>query len=207
MFNYTNILIQEIYDFQYNISEKNSQYLNILNNKKDNNILDTKENLSIFISQQIVEDLNVILKLTSFNVNQRYIDYIIRGLVEQVIEYKYVLKNNLINEYLGVTLAAENNISENISDIIKQFRNINGHRYLKPNMMEMAKDIGESITQDEDSSLYGIFSIFSEQSHNSYYSEYLSYFDNKQVEKGLTYFQLNMICIIISKFLTTYNNI
>ena len=51
--------------------------------------LATKENISILISEYILEDCKEVIKLISENNKRRYVYNIIRTMCESIIEYKY----------------------------------------------------------------------------------------------------------------------
>lgn len=194
-------------DLDNHIFYKNMYLKGILKHKK-NNIIANKENLSIVISFGLIEDLKTILLLNSNSSQKRYIDYIIRGLVEQVIEYKYLIKNsNLIDEYFGSKINNEDGIK--FDNPVKGLKNLGGNRYVKgrKKIGYMAKDIEEDKDTNEKLSLYSIFCICSEEMHNSYYKAFLDMIENKYDNTSLTKFQLTLINIIINTFIETYDNI
>lgn len=201
-----------IESLQEHIFSINERHLIILKNTNSNKIIGTKENLSITISSEILKDLETILKLNYITAEERYIDYIVRGLVEQVIEYKYLISNEkLIEEYFGgkINLEEELDIESNRFNAIKELKKIGGNRYHRgrKKIIDMARDINEYKSTDETLSLYDIFSMSSDEIHNSYFKEYLDGFENSQDKRSLTEFHVTIIFIIIKKFLETYDQV
>lgn len=191
---------------EYDVENFNNKFMDTLKNKNDNNIIATRENLSIFFSEGLIEDSSTILSLHASKFSKRYIDYIIRGMVEHVIEYKYLIQNEtLISEYFG------SKVKDKKSNITKMMRNISQDRYEngKLDVKAMAKAINEDLTygKTKEMSLYDIFSIISGQSHNAYYHSYLYLSENKGEGIGLDTSHIIYLITIISKFMEDYKKI
>lgn len=130
----------------------------------------TQETLSLWVSNCLIEDIDTIQHLKDSGFSNRYIDAIIRNMCEQVIEYLYIMKHQeLIPIYFGRNLKEEFDEQEDLFEIIKQTGQARfGNR---KSVKEMAKDIGECISDGDKISLYDIFSIKAELEHNSYFHE------------------------------------
>ena len=81
------------------------------------------------------------------NFHQRYGNLILRNVLEQLIEFLYVMKNpHHAEEYLGLTIRLEE--IERKNSVVKKEELFGNGRYNKeldgrPTVSEMAKDIGE----------------------------------------------------------------
>ena len=102
---------------------------------------------------------------------------IIRNMLEQLIEFLYLLKNpHHAEEYLGLTI----NFDElnRKRSLVKKEELLGEKRYNKegncrPSVAEMAQDIGEKSSNNQNLTLYKLYQILSEQCHNSYFSSLL----------------------------------
>ena len=131
----------------------------------------------------------------------RNANLIIRNMVEQLIEYLYLLNHqNLIKEYLG----------ENIPNI-KTMKGLNLSKVLgkerfackREHVVSMAKDIGR-YKNNEGMTLYDVYCVLSEMCHNSYFISLLDdYRKDKSdtVEMALSTIQIQLIQIILSMIL------
>lgn len=108
------------------------------------------------------------------NFPQRYGNLILRNMLEQLIEFLYVMKNpHHAEEYLGLTIRLEE--IERKNSVVKKEELFGNGRYNKeldgrPTVSEMAKDIGEKSSGNGSLTLYKLYQILSEQCHNSYFS-------------------------------------
>ena len=108
---------------------------------------------------------------------RRYGNLIIRDMLEQLIEFLYLLKNpHLAESYLGLTINFEE-YSRKQSVIIKE-EMFGNKRYNKgmdgrPPVAEMATAIGEKGSRNSNLTLYKLYKILSEQCHNAYFSSLL----------------------------------
>jgi hypothetical protein len=198
-----NKFVNELEEHIFNTSKK---YLKILKNRENSKNLWTKEDLSMVMSFGVIEDLRTILLLDSIKVKERYINYILRGLVEQVIEYKYLSSNeNLIQEYFGSKINNED--ESGIFNPVKELKKLGGDRFDngRERIRKMAKSIGQDLSDDNSLSLYDIFCITSEEVHNSYFQGYLDRFEDKEDEETFTRFHIIMLYRIIDEFLKTYD--
>ena len=108
------------------------------------------------------------------NFPQRYGNLILRNMLEQLIEFLYVMNNpHHAEEYLGLTIRLEE--IERKNSVVKKEELFGNGRYNKeldgrPTVSEMAKDIGEKSSGNGNLTLYKLYQILSEQCHNSYFS-------------------------------------
>jgi len=108
------------------------------------------------------------------NFPQRYGNLILRNMLEQLIEFLYVMKNpHHAEEYLGLTIRLEE--IERKNSVVKKEELFGNGRYNKeldgrPTVSEMAKNIGEKSSGNGNLTLYKLYQILSEQCHNSYFS-------------------------------------
>lgn len=160
----------ELYNsFAKEAIEKNRHFRELLVNSELSFV--SKEMLSFVVSECLMEDIETIFKLEEGGFSNRYIDFTIRNMSEQVIEYLYIMKHpQLIKEYFGEELRDDGNGKE-IFDGLKRtgaarFKN---HK----SVSEMAKDVGEKKSDDDKIALYDIFSLKAELEHHSYFHHML----------------------------------
>ena len=109
--------------------------------------------------------------------SQRYGNLIIRDMLEQLIEFLYLLKNpHHAEEYLGLTINFEE--IKRKQSIVKKEELFGEKRYNKgsdgrPSVSDMAKTIGEKSLTDGSLTLYKLYQILSERCHNAYFSSLL----------------------------------
>ena len=102
---------------------------------------------------------------------------IIRNMLEQLIELLYLLKNpHHAEEYLGLTIDFEE--LNRKQSLVKKEELFGEKRYNKdencrPSVSEMAQDIGEKSSNNQNLTLYKLYQILSERCHNSYFSSLL----------------------------------
>ncbi len=143
--------------------------------------------------------------------SRRYGNLIIRDMLEQLIEFLYLLKNpHLAESYLGLTINfAEYNRKQSV---IKKEELFGEKRYNKgmdsrPSVSDMAKAIGEKSSGNGNLTLYKLYEILSERCHNAYFSSLLD--DVNKVHYfvptgGLSDGQINDVLIMISIVLSEY---
>lgn len=194
--------LNSLYD---EINAINFEILNLLNAKEENEeFICTEEFVKYHFSKNIIEDtefLNTLSGNPLFKV--RHANMIIRDMIEQVIEFIYVMKNKaMIPDYLGINAPSNKLSSQNP---IKGFRKLAGGRFSdgRKTVSEMAIDIGEK------KSLYELYQLFSDKCHNSYYFSVLE--SVGEVETGieqvaLTEEQVNILTIVIDRFMETFRN-
>lgn len=109
--------------------------------------------------------------------SRRYGNLIIRDMLEQLIEFLYLLKNpHLAEAYLGLTIDF-NEYNRKQSVVIKE-EMLGEKRYNKgmdsrPSVAEMAAAIGEKSSGNSNLTLYKLYRILSERCHNAYFSSLL----------------------------------
>lgn len=170
----------------------------------------TKENLSISTSKCLCEDIQMIIDLQSKKYPQRYIDSIIRNMSEQIIEYKYIIKNqSLIGEYFGENLPEDEDVECNdTKDVFSRLKQTGESRFTskRESVSKMAKDINEKVSTDEKIALYDIFSLKAELEHNSYFNSVFEVIDQIEKHEDDSHYNFNIMLIyyIIGAFKETY---
>lgn len=143
--------------------------------------------------------------------SQRYGNLIIRDMLEQLIEFLYILKNpHLAKQYLGLTINFEE-INKKQS-VVKKEELFGGKRYnrgmdYRPSVADMAAAIGEKISGNGNLTLYKLYKILSERCHNAYFSSLLDDVNKVHhsiptggLSDGQTKDVLIMISIVLSEF-------
>ena len=189
------------------------QELNASAGTKDEHICWVKTNFIKHFTQDVFF-LNDHSEDNAFS--HRYGNLIIRDILEQLIEFLYLLKNpHLSEEYLGLTINFEE--VKRKQSIVKKEELFGEKRYNKklggrPSVSDMAKDIGEKSSTDGGLTLYKLYQILSEHCHNAYFSSLLD--DVNKVHRsiptgGLSENQLRdvyiMAVIVIEEFSHPYN--
>ncbi len=185
----------------------------------------TKEMLSRIISHNLCIDINMLTLLELLPFPHRYSHQIIRNMCEQVIEYRYIMKNpNLISLYFGSNIRYNKDFLKkdveqiDISAIITQLKksgqsrfSLNGDKKTaKRNVWNMADKTNQSKSSDDVISLYDIYRICSEWEHNSYFQSFI-YKNEKTVptiKEKIEFHKFNhmLILFIISAFQNVYFN-
>lgn len=184
----------------------NVELLKLLNGKKQ--ILNSVEFIKISFSESILEDivfLNGLSGNKSFRI--RHANIIIRDMLEQVIEFIYLMKHEeKIYEYLGLNID-ETSLSE--EEPVEAIKKLGKQRFTggRKSVFFMAKDIGEAVSTLEQMALYDLYRILSEMCHSSYYFAGLD--DCEEIETGnamgaLTEEQVLYLTIIIDRFMNCY---
>ena len=104
----------------------------------------------------------------------RYSYLIIRNMVEQLIEFLYLMENtHLIKEYLGLSIDLARLDAPHSA--VEGERIFGGARYEngRVHVREMANKIGEQEASDGSLTLYSAYRILSERCHNSYFDAFL----------------------------------
>ena len=136
---------------------------------------------------------------------------IIRNMLEQLIEFLYLLKNpHHAEEYLGLTINFEEfNRKQSIVKKEELFgeKRYNKNKNKRPTISEMTQDIGEKSSNNTNLTLYKLYQILSEQCHNSYFSSLLD--DVNKVHhsipnSGLSDNQIKNIHIMTTVVLTEF---
>ena len=132
---------------------------------------------------------------------------LIRDVLEQVIEFIYLLKHtDLIEQFFGANINTGDLDEENLID---EYLHFGGKRYNggRKRVFQMASSINENASVDNTLSLYDIYRILSEQCHNSYFLSTLDDIEEIETNKkavALTEEQLTYLMIIISRFMEAY---
>lgn len=203
----------ESYQIKKNILESlnneintiNAKLLDSLKGKKE--VICTEEFVKICFSSKILEDIELLNKLSGnplFKI--RHANIIIRDMVEQVIEFIYLMKNkNMISDYMGVN----STVNASSPNPIKEFRKLASERFSdgRKSISEMARDIGEKKSLPNHPALYELYQLLSEECHNSYFFSCLD--SVEEVEAGnetiaLTEEQTQSLLIIIEYFMESF---
>lgn len=111
------------------------------------------------------------------NFPRRYGNLIIRNMLEQLIEFLYILKNpQLAEDYLGLTINLEE--LNRKQSVVKKEELFGEKRYNRgldgrPTVADMAAAIGEKNSGNGNLTLYKLYKILSECCHNAYFSSLL----------------------------------
>lgn len=184
----------------------NQQLLKSLQGKEE--ILNTVEFIKISFSESLLEDIEFLNNLSGnpyFKI--RHAQMVLRDMVEQVIEFIFLMKHSdIISDYLGLNITAN---SAGSSDLIKEIHKIGSERFNggRKSVSEMAKDIGEKKSSSNRMALYDMYQLLSEECHNSYFFAGLD--DVETVETGkefvaLSEEQVQYLMIIVGRFMETY---
>lgn len=195
----------ELYNnFVKRAGEKNERFREMLVNSQLS--FDSKEMLSFVVSECLMEDIETIYKLENNGFSNRYIDFTIRNMSEQVIEYLYIMKNpRLIKEYFGERLNDDWD-GKNLFDGMK----ITGAARFKKreSVSAMAKAVDEKVSDDDKIALYEIFSLKAELEHHSYFHHMLDVMcnlgDRIESKDDLDYI---FLIYILSAFIKVYDTI
>ena len=193
----------ELYhNFVDDAKEKNGKIL--LDFKNTGKEFASKEILSLWVSECLIEDIGTIQHLKDNSFSNRYVDAIIRNMCEQVIEYLYIMKHQeLIPIFFGRNLKED---FDEQKDLFAAFKQTGQARFGKRKpVKEMAKDIGEEKSSDDKLSLYDIYSIKAELEHNSYFHHRFDIIgeieDDEKEEDDLDYM---FMLYILNAFLDAY---
>ena len=115
---------------------------------------------------------------------RRYGNLIIRNMLEQLIEFLYLMKNpHRAEEFLGLTIELEELNKK--TPLIQRLKLLGEKRYnkepvkyrrhgkeqnIRPSVAEMAEEIGEKYSTTGGITLYDLYQILSDQCHNAYFS-------------------------------------
>lgn len=166
----------------------------------------SKEMMSFVVSECLMEDVETIYTLKNQGFSDRYADFVIRNMCEQVIEYIYIMRHpELIPEYFGENIKDE----WNGRNLFKGLKRTGGARFKeRKSVSEMAVDIGEKTSDDEKISLYEIYSLKAEFEHHSYFNHMLntifSVNDESESAEEVDYIYL---IYILTAFINTYDTV
>lgn len=168
----------------------------------------SKEMMSFVVSECLMEDVETIYKLKKQGFSDRYTDFVIRNMCEQVIEYIYIMRHpELIPEYFGENIKDE----WNGKNLFKGLKRTGGARFKeRKSVSGMAVDIGEKISDDEKISLYEIYSLKAEFEHHSYFNHMLNTIFNVNDEsEGESAEEVDYIYLIyiLTAFIKTYDTV
>lgn len=195
----------------YFIQKNNSLYLDTLSNLT--NVLSSEEFFKIQYGSIVSEDIELFLKIyKSKYISHRHALIILRSLVEQIIEFKYLIHNPSYREkFIG---DIEYKPSEEFS--VNDFRQLGSRRFKngKISIAKMAGNIGEKKDSEERLSLYSIYIILSEKVHNLAFHDILNTFhdilntidmleEGEQTEKFDEEDEIYIV-FILNSFMETY---
>lgn len=198
-------VLESLYNEISTISQK---LLDSLKEKEE--IICTEEFVKICFSSNIIEDTKFLNELSGNPLfKARHANMIIRDMIEQVIEFIYLMKNkNTIPDYMGMNTTNNALSSQNI---IKEFHKLAGGRFSdgRKSVSEMAQDIGEKNSSPNHRALYEMYQLLSEECHNSYFFSYLDSVGDIETGKetvALTEEQAQNLLIVIDRFMETFRN-
>lgn len=143
----------------------------------------------------------------------RYANFILRNMVEQVIEFLYISKNTkLVDEYLGSEILKKKAAIEANGTTAEALKTYGEKRFAtrRERIAQMAEDINERYaTQENCLTLYDVFTVLSDRTHNSYFSSLLDDFAKEFSDDhyiGLTVEQARYLNILIIVVLMTFDD-
>lgn len=188
------------------ITSINQQLFNKLKEKHD--FLCSVEFIKIAFSENLLDDIEFLNTLSGQPLfKARHANIILRDMLEQVIEFIYLMKHTeLITDYMGFNVDTTRLTTHNP---IKGIHKLGSKRFSggRRSVSEMAQDINEKKSSQNDTSLYELYQLLSEECHNSYFFANLD--DIEEVETGkktlaLTEEQVSHIIIIVGSFMEVY---
>lgn len=185
--------------------------LNIATNEHKLAIGTNEENKYLFRMNFIQKFSSDVIFLNDLSDNDvfyhRHADLIMRNMIEQLIEFLYVSKNEeLINEYLGLSINL-NELSK--KSVVESEKSFGGERFTekRTSIAKMAKDLGEYNVTKGTMTLYDVYAILSEKCHNSYFSSLIDDFNSLSLgvsKSGLTKEHIKLIHIMVACVLMEY---
>ncbi|EPB8158350.1 TPA: hypothetical protein ACSQWB_001749 [Clostridium perfringens] len=193
------------YENKAMIKKIKKEYRNIKNDINDNS------NLIMYITslfmKYILEDIREIQNMRETINNKRYIYSILRVTVEQVIIYKFLMRNNadnedLCNDFLGMNIdLVELEKSEKSELLI--LKDLRGNRtLLYKNVFKQMCEKFEDINNE--TSLYGMYSEMADFVHNAYYESIVSEYNSEKFSRD--WFN-TIILFILVDFWKSYDEI
>lgn len=188
------------------VTATNLQLLKSLQGKED--IFNTTAYIKILFSDTLLEDVDFLNTLSGQPIFKvRYAQMILRDMLEQVIEFIFLMKHpDMIPQYLG------DNINSNApfgSNPVNELQKMASGRYAdgRKTVSEMAKDINEKKSSPGRPALYEIYRLLSEECHNSYFFARLDDFkearDHSEI-LALSEDQAQHLVIIVMRFMEAY---
>lgn len=172
------------------------------------NILYSPEYIKFSFSNHLLEDIDFLTTLSGEQIfKPRHAYMILRDMVEQVIEFIYLMKHlDLITEFMGGKI---DNSKISASMPIKSTHRMGNERYSggRKSVSEMARDIGEKNLSENQPALYDVYQLLSEKCHNSYFfsnMDNLGEIKNGEEKLALTEEQAQYLMIIIGRFMDVY---
>ena len=202
------------------ISTSSVQKLDFYAEKEERNIQLVKANFITHFTEDVFF-LNEHSEDRTFS--KRNGNLIIRNMLEQLIEFLYLLNNpHRAEEYLGFTVDLKK-INNNQS-LIEKTKLFGKKRYnkepiksrwngkeqkVRPSVSEMAEDIGEKHCPEGTLNLYKLYQLLSDECHNSYFSALLADVHKAHYSTliyGLNKMQVNNVMIMIAIVLKEFNH-
>lgn len=172
------------------------------------NILFSPVYIKFSFSKHLLEDINFLITLSGEEIfKPRHACMILRDMVEQVIEFLYLMKHpDLIGEFMGDKI---DNSKISDSTPVRSTHRLGNERYSggRKSVSEMARDIGEKKTSEKQPALYDVYQLLSEECHNSYFFSNLDNLEeteNGEEKLALTEEQTQYLMIIIGRFMDVY---
>lgn len=198
---------KEIFDaLTTEISNNNDKLLKTLKGKSE--ILNTVEFIKISYSEHLLEDIKLLNEMSGNKLFKlRHANIIMRDMLEQVIEFIYLMKHpETIPEYRGANIDIRKISTD---DPVKGMHILGNERfaYGRKTVSAMAKEINERQSNTNQLALYELYQLLSEECHNSYFIT--SFDDCEEVMTGreilaLSKYQAQNIVIIMDRFMKVY---
>ena len=176
--------------------------------KSGDNILFSSEYIKFSFSKHLLEDINFLTTLSGEEIfKPRYAYMVLRDMVEQVIEFIYLMKHpDLIAEFMGGKI---DNSKITANTPVKSTHRLGNERYSggRKSVSEMARDIGEKSLSEKQPALYDVYQLLSEKCHNSYFFSNMDNLGEKEnggEKLALTEEQAQYLMIIIGRFMDVY---
>ena len=176
--------------------------------KSGDNILFSSEYIKFSFSNHLLEDINFLTTLSGEEIfKPRYAYMVLRDMVEQVIEFIYLMKHpDLIAEFMGGKI---DNSKITANTPVKSTHRLGNERYSggRKSVSEMARDIGEKSLSEKQPALYDVYQLLSEKCHNSYFFSNMDNLGEKEnggEKLALTEEQAQYLMIIIERFMDVY---
>lgn len=184
------------------ISHNSEYFLQLKELKED--IMVSEQFFKLTYASMLCEDINFFLmtKENSF-ITKRHAECVLRNLVEQVIEFKYLIKNPAMRE----EFAGKDDYTST-GNPVEDLCQLNSGRFKsgRTSVSQMAKDLNEKNDTDEKLSLYSIYRILSEQMHNANFHEMLYDVGIVEGEKETSFLEENELYlnVLLTSFMETY---
>lgn len=165
--------------------------------------------LKLSFSENFIQDIEFLNQMSGNSMfHTRYANVIIRDILEQTIEFIYLLKNpQFIDDYMGLNI--DLSVLEQKHSPVDGLSLFGKKRFSekRATVKKMAENIDEAASTETYLSLYDMYSILSEKCHNSYYNSLMDDIDMAKNEESiiaLTEEQVTYLILITERILKIY---